>query len=126
MPRAQGHAPTASPDNSSSSPWRTRAEVCLAAAGREVVGVAVGDKTPHSLRIAAEATLDAARTLTGDGYGIKAASLVSVAGASAVLVLVSSPRGDLMGAALARGEPLPETAVRATLDALNRRLAGAA
>jgi hypothetical protein len=108
----------------SSTVWRSEAEVALGPEGEEVTGSAEGEKTPHGLSVLAQATLDAASRLA-DGIEIelKGASLVNTFGREAVLVVVqvgSSP--ETLGAALVRDGPVPEAAVRATLDALNRRL----
>jgi hypothetical protein len=47
---------------------------------------------------------------------------VNVGGQEAVLVLVLEDGQDMLGACLTRGGPLTEATVRATLDAINRRL----
>ena len=47
---------------------------------------------------------------------------MNVGGQEAVLVLVLEDDQDMLGAALTRGGPLHEATVRATLDAINRRL----
>lgn len=101
----------------------TEAEVALTGAESEVVGLASGEKTPHGLMVVAEATLKACRQLVeGFGAELRGASLVSVVGEEAVMVLVRLKGQDLVGAALLRGGPASEAAVRATLDAVNRVL----
>jgi hypothetical protein len=109
----------------SSSSWTSEAVVALGEEGNEVVGQATAEKTPHGLKVLAEATLEAATKLTGGGteFKVKSASLVNVGGQEAVLVLVLEDGADMLGAALTRGGPLTEATVRATLDAINRRLA---
>lgn len=99
------------------------AEVALGDEGEEVVGQASGGKTPHGLTVLAEATLQAAGKVMGrKEFTLKGASLVNLVGEEAVLVLVESEDGnELIGAALVRDAPLTETAVRATLAAINRR-----
>lgn len=90
----------------------------------EVIGEASGEKTPHGLMVLAQATLEAVTKLLGDAdLDLRGASLVSIVGQEAVLVVVAEKGGpDMLGAALVRGGPTPEAAVRATLDAVNRRL----
>lgn len=108
-----------------STVWKSEAEVDLDPEGEQVTGQAVGDKTPHGLSVLAQATLDAASRIAGGiELELKGASLISIAGREAVLVVVQvedSP--ETLGAALIRDGPVTEAAVRATLDALNRRLA---
>lgn len=108
----------------SSSSWTSEAVVALGEEGNEVVGQATAEKTPHGLKVLAEATLEAAGKLTGGDheFGIKSASLVNVGGSEAVLVVVLDAGQDMLGAALTRGGPVTEATVRATLDAINRRL----
>ena len=108
----------------SSSSWTSEATVSLGEEGNEVVGQASSEKTPHGLKVVAEATLEAAGKIAGDDvtFKVKSASLVNVGGQEAVLVLVLENEQDMLGAALTRGGPLHEATVRATLDAINRRL----
>ena len=109
----------------SSTAWRSQAEVALGRQGEEVVGQASGERTPHGLKVLAQATLEAAaQLLEGVEFTLKGASLVSTFGREAVLVLVVV-QGELetLGAALVRESPVSEAAVRASLDAVNRRLA---
>ena len=108
-----------------STVWRSEAEVALGPQGEEVTGQASGEKTPHGLSVLAQATLDAASRLAGGvAIQLKGASLVNTFGREAVLVVVQvEGSAETMGAALVRDGPVTEAAVRATLDALNRRLA---
>jgi hypothetical protein len=109
----------------SSLPGSAEAEVVLGGEGGDVVGQARGEKTPHSLRVLAEATLHAAgRLVTEVDFTLGGASLVSVIGREAVMVLVRDGDLETVGAALVREGPVSEAAVRATLDAINRRLGG--
>jgi hypothetical protein len=104
----------------SSSSWTSEATVSLG----DVVGQASSEKTPHGLKVVAEATLAAASKVVQDvTFGLKSASLVNVSGEEAVLVLVDEEGTNMLGAALTRGGPISEATVRATLDAINRRLA---
>lgn len=108
----------------SSSSWTSEATVALGEEGSEVVGQASSEKTPHGLKVVADATLEAASKIAGADvtFKVKSASLVNVGGQEAVLVLVLENEQDMLGAALTRGGPLHEATVRATLDAINRRL----
>jgi hypothetical protein len=108
----------------SSASFKTQAEVALGGPGTEVLGQASSEKTPHGLKVLADATLGAVRKIVPDvDFRLKTAALVNVSGQEAVLVIVQEEGAvDTIGAALTRGGPLPETAVRATLDAVNRRL----
>ena len=105
--------------------WRSQAEVSLGPEGGEVVGQATGEKTPHGLKVLAEATLEAVAQVVGDvTFELLGASLVTTFGREAVLVLVRVDGSvETLGAALVRETPVTEAAVRATLDAVNRRLA---
>jgi hypothetical protein len=107
-----------------SSSWSSEAHVALASEVEEVVGRARSEKTPHGLKVVAEATLEAVSSLVPDvDFTLKSASLVNVSGQEAILVIVEEMGGlDMLGAALTRSGPLAESAVRATLDAVNRRL----
>ena len=111
-----------------SSSWRSEAEVALGGPDDEVVGQSSSEKTPHGLKVLAEATLEAVRTMVPEvDFKLKSAALVTVSSQEAVLVIVQEEnRFDVLGAALTRGGPVTETCVRATLDAVNRRLAMAA
>ena len=108
-----------------SSAWTAQAEVALGAKDSEILGQAVGTKTPHGLRVVAEAALEAVGKLVGGtALHLVGASLVNLVGREAILVLVDVEGfGETVGAALVRGGPIPEAGVRATLDAVNRKLA---
>lgn len=108
-----------------SSSWTSQAEVALGGPGNEVVGKSSSEKTPHGLKVLAEATLEAVRSLVSEvEFKLQTAALVTVGGQEAVLVIVQEEGDfDVLGAALTRGGPVTETCVRATLDAVNRRLA---
>ena len=108
----------------SSTVWRTEAEVALGPEGEQVTGQAAGEKTPHGLSVLAQATLDAAAQLaTGVSLELRGASLVNTFGRDAVLVVVQvGDAPETLGAALVQDGPVTEAAVRATLDAINRRL----
>ena len=108
----------------SSSHRTSEAQVAIGSEEQEFVGEATGQKTPHGLRVLAEATLEAVDKLIGQSrVELVGASLVNVVGQEAVLVLVKETEGpDMLGAALLRGGSVSEAAVRATLDAVNRRI----
>lgn len=108
----------------SSSHRTSEAQVAIGSEDQEFVGEASGQKTPHGLRVLAEATLEAVDKLIGQSrVELVGASLVNVVGQEAVLVLVKETDGpDMLGGALVRGGPVTEAAVRATLDAVNRRI----
>ena len=109
--------------NFTSSHQTSEATVALGTEHTEVVGEAVGEKTTHGLKVLAQATLEAVDQLIGDRIELLGASLVSVVGSEAVLVVVRESDGqEMLGGALLRGGPVTEAAVRATLDAVNRRL----
>lgn len=109
----------------SSTTWRSEAEVALGSEGAVVSGFSEGEKTPHGLKVLAQATLEATgRLVEGMRFVLKGASLVKTFGREAVLVVVEVDEGpESIGAALVREGPTSEAAVRATLDAVNRRLA---
>jgi hypothetical protein len=109
----------------SATTWRSEAEVALGSEGSEVSGFSEGEKTPHGLKVLAQATLEATgRLVEGMQFVLKGASLVKTFGREAVLVVVEVDDGpESIGAALVRRGPTSEAAVRATLDAVNRRLA---
>jgi hypothetical protein len=110
----------------SSTSLMSEAKVALADhSDQEVVGTAEGEKTPHGLRVLAEATLEAVGHLVpGVKIELRGASLVTVVGEEAVLVVVEEVDGpEMLGAALVRGGPVTEATVRATLDAINGRFA---
>lgn len=110
----------------SSTSLTSVAKVALAdAEDEEIVGTAEGEKTPHGLRVLAEATLEAVGHLVPSvKIELRGASLVNVVGEEAVLVVVEEQDGpEMLGAALVRGGPVTEATVRATLDAINGRFA---
>ncbi len=109
-----------------SSSWQSQAVVALGSSESEVVGTSSSEKTPHGLKVLAEATLGAVRTLVPEvHFKLKTAALVSLGEQEAVLVVVQEEQKfDVLGGALTRGGPVTETCVRATLDAVNRRLGG--
>lgn len=102
----------------------SEASVALGVEQAEVIGEAVGEKTPHGLKVLAQATLEAVdKMLGGFPIDLVGASLVTVVGHEAVLIVVKERDGqDMLGGALVREGPVSEAAVRATLDAVNRRL----
>jgi hypothetical protein len=104
---------------------QARAEVFLQDSVGQAVGEASGRDTSHGLRITAEATLGAVHKLIAveGAFRLAGAWLTEAGGRSIVLVAVGSNVGELIGAALVRNGPPTEAAVRATLDAVNRRLA---
>jgi hypothetical protein len=103
--------------------WQSEARVALVSSNGEIVGQAAGEKTPHGLKVVAEATIRAVRRLLGGGSpAFRGASLVKVVGEDAVLVIAEVEGRELLGAALVRGGPVADATVRATLDALNRRI----
>jgi hypothetical protein len=108
-----------------SSSWTSEAVVALGQAGNEVVGQAMAEKTPHGLKVVAEATLEAAGKIVNNAsmFRVKSSSLVNIGGQEAVLVLVLEGDQEMLGSALTRGGPMHEATVKATLDAINRRLA---
>jgi hypothetical protein len=116
--------------NLSSSSSASAAEVTLVHAGGDVLGRAEGPKSPHGLEVVAEATLRAAAQVgPGLRFSLAEAALAQL-GDRAVVVVVVDHDGDdvnrdagaLAGSALVRDEPVAEAAVRATLDAINRRV----
>jgi hypothetical protein len=126
--RAGGKRPALRRVSLTSSSWRSQAEVALGGPDREVIGLSTSEKTPYGLKVLAEATLEAVRSLVPEvKLELKSAALVTVSSQEAVLVVVrEEDRVDVLGAALTRGGPVTETCVRATLDAVNRRLSGTA
>lgn len=100
----------------------------LAHGGRAIEGHATSVPTQQGiLRAVAEATVQALRGLTGDRLvaGVDRVA-VSVSGEPAIATVVISvvgPHGDeaLLGASFVRDEP-QRAVMRATLDALNRRV----
>ena len=110
-----------------STTWRSEAEVTLEAdEGGQVVGAAVGERAAHGLQMLAQATIDAVHKLHGEEpFSLGGTWLAEILGREVVVCFVTpADGGELVGAALVRGGALKEAAVRATLDAVNRRLAG--
>lgn len=106
------------------SSWRAEARVALDTPMQEVVGEATGEETAHGLRILAEATLEALRKLSGElEFVVVGSSLIGVFGREAVLVVVRLDQGEeSIGSSLVKDGRVSEAAVRACLDAVNRRL----
>lgn len=102
----------------------SKAEVALVDGETKVIGRAVGRQSAHGLNIVAQATIDAVHKMVGEEarFTLEATSLTEMNATEIVIVLVGSPDGEMVGAALVRGGPHADAAVRATLDALNRRL----
>lgn len=124
---SSGAAPTLSRVLVSSTPWQIQAEVTLGSSGEEVVGAACGEKTPFGLRVVAQATVYAVNKLWGEtGIVLKGASIAEAVGEESVLVVLSEAGEETIGAALVKDGPIPDATVRATLDALSRRLARSA
>lgn len=106
-----------------STTWRSEAEVSLANRVHEAVGQAVGQPTSAGLEVLAQATLDAVHQLFPDEtFALGGTWLTTVREREVVLVFVVKDEVESVGAALVRGGPVTEAAVRATLDAVNRRL----
>ena len=106
-----------------STTWRSEAEVSLGDRSHEVVGQAVGRRTSHGLEVLAQATLDAVHQLfPEETFALGGTWLAMVREREVVLVFVVKDDVESVGAALVRDAPLTEAAVRATLDAVNRRL----
>jgi hypothetical protein len=102
----------------------SEAEVALIDGETEVIGQAVGRHSAHGLDIVAQATIDAVHKMVGKeaAFTLEGVSLTDINAQEIVMVLVGSHDGEMIGAALVRGGPHADAAVRATLDALNRRL----
>jgi hypothetical protein len=122
--RGPGTRPVIQRVSLTSSSWTSESEVALKMHDSEIVGNAEGEKTPHGLTVLAQATIEAAHKLMGvQPFQLEAASLVNIGGRQAVLVLVRQDQAPPnLGAALVREGPIGESAVRATLAALNRKL----
>ena len=107
-----------------SSPEEPIALVSLQEGGQEVTGRARGELGSGQLRVIAEATLQAVgRLIEGPGFTPVEVGEVRVFGRDAVVALVAEEGGpEMLGAVLVRGGSTSEAAVRATLDAVNRRL----
>jgi hypothetical protein len=102
----------------------SEARVALADGQTEVIGQAVAEGSTNGLEVVAQATVDAVHKMIGDDttFTLVGASTTEMIRRQMVLVLVRSDGSELVGAALVRGGPLADATVRATLDALNRRL----
>jgi hypothetical protein len=107
---------------------RATIRITLSSGGAEATGFAEGSSAAATrLRLLASATLDALRQLddAAEAVELEDASLARVGGHDVVLVTlvhVDPPHEhQLIGAALARHQP-DAAAVRAVLDAVNRRL----
>jgi hypothetical protein len=102
----------------------SEAQVALVDGETEVIGQAVGRQSAYGLDIVAQATIDAVHKMVGEeaGFTLEATCLTEMNENEIVMVLVGSPESEMVGAALVRGGPHADAAVRATLDALNRRL----
>ena len=108
---------------SRSTTWRSEVEVSLGDRTQEVVGQAVGRPTAHGLEVLAQATLDAVHQLFPDEtWALGGTWLGTVMDREVVLVFVTKQGIESVGAASVRDGPLSEAAVKATLDAVNRRL----
>lgn len=108
----------------SSSTQTAVAEVALGDGEAEATGQATGSSTAHGIEMVAEATLAAVAKVAdpAPGFRLQGGRLIEVLGRQAVVVIVDELEGfEMLGAALLRGST-SETAVRATLDAINRRL----
>jgi hypothetical protein len=107
-----------------SSTSSSEAEVALMGRGTEVVGQAVGEPSGRGLEVVARATVDAVHKMIGNetAFSLQGTSLMELNGSEIVVALVGSRQGEMVGAALVRGGPHADAAVRAVLDALNRRL----
>jgi hypothetical protein len=103
---------------------RAEAQVALSGARHQVVGRAVDDPSADAVELLARAALEAVHELIGGWiFSLVGASVVSRGGHDAVVVFVRSTEGlETVGAALVRGGEQAEAAVRATLDAINRRI----
>jgi len=104
-------------------------EVCLTADGVRAVGRAGGPALdPYLFRVAALATVDAVGVLVGGRArcAVEHVDMVTAGPCRVVVVVLVLMAGDtaerLVGSAVAGGDPR-QAAVRATMAALNRRLA---
>lgn len=105
----------------------SEAQVSLVMDGKESRGVGTGPITPHSLRVVAATTLEAAQAFLGQAgvFTLEGVSLVDTLGQNIVVVLAKSALGQgrlVLGSALTAGRPIHEATVRAALDAVNRQL----
>ncbi|MEO7804259.1 MAG: hypothetical protein ABIS18_07730 [Actinomycetota bacterium] len=114
--------------SSSTDATASLAHVNLVWEGYESEGTGTARRTSHGLRLVAATTLESIQAFVGRKglFSLDSASLVEVMERQVVMVIVSTGRStyDLsVGAALVREAPIYDAAVRATLDAVNRRLA---
>ncbi len=105
----------------------SEAQVSLVMDGKESRGVGTGPITPHSLRVVAATTLEAAQAFLGQAgvFTLEGVSLVDTLGQNIVVVLAKSALGQgrlVLGSALTANRPIHEATVRAALDAVNRQL----
>lgn len=105
----------------------SEAQVSLVMDGKESRGVGTGPITPHSLRVVAATTLEAAQAFLGQGgvFALEGVSLVETLGQNIVVVLAQSALGQgglVLGSSLTADRPIHEATVRAALDAVNRQL----
>jgi hypothetical protein len=106
-----------------------RVQVSLAGESRTYLGVAEGPADADERALAVQATVDALQTLfTDTTIALEALETVNLGNRRAMLalmkVLVDGVEEQLLGSCFLQGDPL-SAAVRATLDALNRRFFGA-
>jgi len=102
-------------------------QVSLVMDGKEARGVGTGPITPHSLRVVAATTLEAAQAFLGQSgvFALEGVSLVETLGQNIVIVLAKSALGQgrlVIGSSLTANRPVHEATVRAALDAVNRQL----
>lgn len=105
----------------------SEAQVSLVMDGKESRGVGTGPITPHSLRVVAATTLEAAQAFLGQAgvFTLEGVSLVETLDQNIVVVLAKSALGQgplVLGSALMADRPIHEATVRAALDAVNRQL----
>lgn len=105
----------------------SEAQVSLVMDGKESRGVGTGPITPHSLRVVAATTLEAAQAFLGQAgvFTLEGVSLIETLGQNIIVVLAKSALGQsrlVLGSALTADRPIHEATVRAALDAVNRQL----
>lgn len=109
---------------------RVSVHVTLSRQGQESLGTSDGPAAASArLRLVGEATLRALEALypSGPPLALDAIGPAAMGQRSVVVAIVVSSVAErdeevAVGAALSQGDDLPQTAVRAVLDALNRRL----
>jgi hypothetical protein len=106
-----------------------RVQVSLTGESRTYLGVAEGAPDADACMLAVQATVDALQALfTDTTITLEALETVRLGDRHAMLalmkVIVNGTSEQLLGSCFQQGEPL-SAAVRATLDALNRRFFGA-